>query len=431
LWAWVDSKMFEKIIFNILSNAFKITPDGGEIQIALEEKINKNEDVNTTLNLFEVSIKDSGPGIDKKEYKQIFKRFYQVSTLNKDFYGSTGIGLEMVKNYMKFHNGKIEVESEIGKGAKFLMTFPIVNKNLSKTDEMTSTKNENTLLELEKSSDVESSETNQIIEKDAVSAKKEFTILIVEDNVELQEYIKEELEELYIVFVASNGKIGCDLALEKQPDLIITDIVMPFMDGLELCNKIKNTLATSHIPIIMLTSRVMVEDRIKGINSGADGYIGKPFTMDLLKAMANQMIVNRKTIFDKFSKGDEKKLEITTTTLDDKFLKRASYFIQENIQDPNLNVENLANQLRLSRSQLYRKIKVLTGLSANEYLRKIRLEKAKELLQSSNNYNVSEVTYKVGFSSPSYFTKCFKKEFGYLPTKEEINISDSQKGQSH
>ncbi|WP_299762288.1 two-component regulator propeller domain-containing protein [uncultured Dokdonia sp.] len=431
LWAWVDSSMFEKIIFNILSNAFKVTPDGGEIKIALEEKKNKDEgDDDNHLDFFEVSVKDSGPGIDQKEYKQIFKRFYQVSTLNKDYYGSTGIGLEMVKNYMIFHKGKIEVESEIGKGAKFIMTFPIANQNSFETTMIDSEKDKNIVSELEKFTEISPDKTNQLIKKDISSIKKEYTVLIVEDNIELQEYIKEELGVLYTTLVASNGKIGYDIALEKQPDLIITDVVMPFMDGLELCSKIKNNLATSHIPLIMLTSKIMVEDRIKGVDSGADGYLGKPFTMDLLKAMINQMIISRRVIFDKLNKGDTIKSKINHTSLDDKFLKRVLYLIQENIQDPNLNVENLASQLRLSRSQLYRKIKVLTDLSANEFLRKIRLEKAKELLQSSNNYNVSEVTYKVGFSSPSYFTKCFKKEFGYLPTKEEIQISDSKNDQS-
>lgn len=435
--AYVDPSMFEKIIFNILSNAFKVTPDGGSIKIVLEKKDNRTSSIRQeTSGYFIISVKDSGSGLDQKEYNKIFKRFYQVSTNNKNYYGSTGIGLEMVKNYMSLHKGKIEVKSKIGKGAKFIMTFPIIKPSSLKNtdikelhlDEITP-KTIKTKESLENDNLKETSQT--------LTIKKEYTVLIVEDNIELQEYIKNELDHHYHTLVASNGNIGYEIAIEKQPDIIITDVVMPLQDGIELCKNVKTNFTTSHIPLIMLTSKVMVTDRIKGIDSGADGYLSKPFDMEVLKSMINQMIANRKNLIDRYTANTKSSETETTeppttrtTALDDVFLKRVIHLINESIDDQDLNVENLADKLRLSRSQLYRKIKVLTGLSASEFLRKIRLQKAKELLQSQYNYNISEVTYKVGFSSPSYFTKCFKKEFGYLPTEVEINVIGDEKANS-
>lgn len=429
--AWVDPGMFEKIIFNILSNAFKVTPDGGEIKITLEKNESKDSQLlQKNPCVFVISIRDSGSGIDQKEYKKIFKRFYQVSTDNKNYYGSTGIGLEMVKDYMALHNGTIDIESKIGEGAKFILTFPLEKPSSFQTNVIKNNgnKREPEIIEIS-NQQVNTADTPTFASKELPS-KKEYTVLIVEDNIELLEYVKKELSGIYHTLVAPNGKLGYETALKKQPDIIITDVVMPLLNGIELCNKIKTNIATSHIPIIILTSKTMIEDRIWGVNSGADGYLSKPFDMGLLKAMINQMILSRKLLLDKFTQKEdlaEPQSKIALTSLDDAFLKRVVYLIQENIEDQNLNVESLAEQLRLSRSQLYRKIKVLTGHSASEFLRKVRLEKARELLQSQNNYNVSEVTYKVGFSSPSYFTKCFKKEFGYLPTREEIQINDTEK----
>jgi len=426
--AWVDPNMFEKIIFNILSNSFKVTPDDGKIVVGLRMKLSNksiNEGQNQNFRHFEVSIEDTGPGIDQKEYKRIFKRFYQVASLNKSYYGSTGIGLEMVKGYMNLHHGDIIVESELQKGAKFIMTFPMVNSDFYETEKIVSETKINKTPEPYNISDSETTKIDSISEHDSSKTQKEHTVLIVEDNLELQDYVREELETRYHILVAPNGKIGFDLAMEKQPELIITDVVMPVMNGLELCSKIKNNLATSHIPLLMLTAKAMVEDRINGIDTGADGYLSKPFHMKLLKTTVKQLITSRRMLFDKYHQEGEIETTSALTSLDDQFIKRVLYLINVNIADPNLNVEHLAGQLRLSRSQLYRKIKTLTGLSANEFLRKIRLEKGKELLQSKENYNVSEVTYKVGFSSPSYFTKCFKKEFGYLPTEEEIKLRDT------
>jgi YesN/AraC family two-component response regulator len=241
------------------------------------------------------------------------------------------------------------------------------------------------------------------------------TILIVEDNVELRNYLKDELKKDYRVLVAENGQIGFEIALQKLPDLILTDVIMPVMNGLDLCKNIKLNLKTSHIPLLMLSAKALVEDKLEGIDSGADLYLSKPFDMDILRSSLAQLITSRQIMFNKFYNGITKNAKAKTTTLDNEFIQKALNYINENISETELSVEVLASEVFLSRSQLYRKIKTLTGVSVNEFIRNVRLEKAKELIEFGND-NINEISYKVGFSSPSYFTKCFKEKFGYLPT---------------
>lgn len=409
LMACVDISMIDKIMFNILSNAFKVTPQGGKITVT----INSNEEeLNEHKKSFKITVRDTGPGIDQKEYKRIFKRYYQVSGMNKVYYGSSGVGLEMVKSFVKLHKGKIDIDSELKKGTAFIITLPIGDTNKIKTE----------LPEkpLVVNSDVD---TNYIKENPSLKttkqkdSQKDIKILIVEDNIELQAYLETELAEIYDTVVASNGKEGLTLAMKHHPHLIITDVIMPEMNGLELCEAIKGNLETSHIPLLMLSAKAMIEDKLKGIDSGADGYLNKPFNMDILKATISQLLTSREILFNKFSEGYTVGPKDNITTLDDQFLNKALRYIHKNIDDPELGVDQLAVELLLSRSQLYRKIKALTGLTATSFLRKVRLEEAKKIFNSDKNYNVSEVALKVGFSSPSYFTKCFKKEFGHLPKK--------------
>jgi len=215
--------------------------------------------------------------------------------------------------------------------------------------------------------------------------------------------------------LAENGQIGLEIALQKLPDLILTDVIMPVMNGLDLCKNIKLNLKTSHIPLLMLSAKALVEDKLEGIDSGADLYLSKPFDMDILRSSLAQLITSRQIMFNKFYNGITKNAKAKTTTLDNEFIQKALNYINENISETELSVEVLASEVFLSRSQLYRKIKTLTGVSVNEFIRNVRLEKAKELIEFGND-NINEISYKVGFSSPSYFTKCFKEKFGYLPT---------------
>ncbi|MEN2398736.1 two-component regulator propeller domain-containing protein [Flavobacterium sp. MC2016-06] len=412
---WIDPKMFEKIIFNVVSNAFKVTPDNGTIRI----KIVVNEElihfplINEAGSKpsFEIIVEDTGSGLDKKDIKKIFDRFYQVNNLNKAYYGSTGIGLEVVRGFVELHKGIIEVESELGIGTTFKLLFP-VGKDFFNEDEIL-------FGEFKKEKKLSFKPIVEKVENQSEDQKEKqdrfYTILIVEDNVELRNYLKNELKQEYKVITAENGQVGLELALEKLPDLILTDVIMPVMSGLELCKNIKTNLQTSHIPLMMLSAKALVKDRLEGIDSGADIYLSKPFDMAILRSSLVQLINSRQIMFNKFYNGITPKAKEKTTTLDNEFIKNVLNFINENISEYELSVEVLASKVFLSRSQLYRKTKTLTGVSVNEFIRNVRLEKAKELIELGND-NISEISIKVGFSSPSYFTKCYKDKYGYLPT---------------
>ncbi len=413
---WADKSMLEKIIFNLLSNAFKVTSDKGKITVSVEK--NRKQTYlplisnKKTVDTIQIKIIDSGAGIKKEDLSKIFNRFYQVDNLNNTYYGSTGIGLEVVKSFVEMHKGKIEVESKLNKGTCFKITFPLGKDHISSDN----------IISLKKSYLSTNFENNKKIPNidDSIKTheeKKNYTLLIVEDNVNLRNYLKSELNQHYKVLEANNGKKGLELAIEKLPDIILTDVVMPIMDGLEMCKKIKSDIKISHIPLLMLTAKSMVEDRLEGINSGADGYISKPFNMNVLKSKLSQLITSRQLIFNKYYNGITKNSSLKTTLVDNEFIQNILEYVQNNINETNLSVEFLAKELFLSRSQLYRKIKTLTGLTVNEFIRNIRLEKAKELLEKGNN-NINEVAFKVGFSSStSYFSKCFKNYFGYLPSE--------------
>ncbi|SEP04519.1 Signal transduction histidine kinase [Flavobacterium sp. CF108] len=412
---WADPKMFEKIIFNVISNAFKVTPDNGKItvKVIIDEELIYFPLLQPAYSnpSFSVIIKDTGAGLDKKDIKRIFDRFYQVNNLNKAYYGSTGIGLEVVRGFVELHKGSIEVESVLGAGTTFKLIFPIgkefFNENEILQEEFKKEKKLSFTPAIEK-------ETDQS-QDDQEKQDRVYTILIVEDNVELRNYLKNELKKEYKVITAENGQIGLEAALQKQPDLILTDVIMPVMNGLELCKNIKADLKTSHIPLMMLSAKALVKDKLEGIDSGADMYLSKPFDMDILKSSLVQLLKSRQIMFNKFYNGITPKAKEKTTTLDNEFIKNVLNYINENINEYELSVEVLASKVFLSRSQLYRKIKTLTGVSVNEFIRNVRLEKAKELIELGND-NITEISIKTGFSSPSYFTKCYKEKYGQLPT---------------
>jgi DNA-binding response OmpR family regulator len=416
---WVDPRMLEKIIFNILSNAFKVTPDGGSITICTSIK-NRLEmlplvDEVSLIKVFEISIKDTGPGLQKDQINNIFERFYQVDNFNSSYYGGTGIGLEVVKSFVELHKGKVEVESTIDVGTIFRIVLPRGKKHfeINEFAEDTSVVTKGS----RKGSVFHSNEKDDSKVNNEEETKESQTILIVEDNIELVNYLKNELKNQYKVLTAYNGQKGLELAQKAIPDIIITDVVMPEMDGFELCVKIKNDIRISHIPILMLTTKTMTDDWVEGIESGADAYMSKPFNMRVLKSRLKQLVVNRKMLFNKyFSAISETSVNQNTTSLDKEFIQKVLNYIDENLSDPELSVELLASELNLSRSQFYRKIKTLTGQTANGFLRKIRLKRVKIMIEKGNT-NISDVCYSSGFSSPSYFTKCFKKEFEILPTE--------------
>ena len=420
---WLDPKMFEKIIFNIISNAFKVTADNGKIKVSINASQKKvflplASELNK-VETFEIAIEDTGAGLSKKDIKRIFDRFYQVNNLNKTYYGSTGIGLEVVRGFVELHKGKIEVDSTLGVGTKFTVVFPLGNEYFTEAEIV----DEQHQVVVRETIKKVISDEKEVVATEEDAKDITHTILIVEDNTELRNYLKDELKKSYKVIVAENGQKGFELAKQRLPDLILTDVIMPVMNGLELCKSVKADLKTSHIPLLMLSAKALVQDKLEGIDSGADMYMSKPFDMDVLKSSLGQLINSRQIMFDKFYKGITKNAKEKTTTLDNDFIQKTLNFIHENINESDLSVEVLASKVFLSRSQLYRKIKTLTGVSVNEFIRNVRLEKAKELIQLGDN-NINEISYKVGFSSPSYFTKCYKAKFGHLPTQLDKEATD-------
>lgn len=405
---WIDPSLFEKIIFNLLSNAFKATADGGAITISVKPNsqiiipaFNPNEKVKGCL----ISIKDNGVGVKKEDIDKIFDRFYQTEALDQQYYGGTGIGLEVVRSFIELHKGHIEVVSDGVSGSEFIISIPIGNTHFSANEiDYNPTKE---IFDLNEK--ITPRSTNKI------ASEHKPQILIVEDNIELRLYLTEQLENEYNIIEAKNGVQGLKIAQKFVPELIISDVMMPLMNGFDFCEQLKGNSQTSHIPVIMLTAKILETDRLKGINSGAEVYLKKPFSITLLKTHIKQLIQSRKLIFEKYYKGIIN--NDLTNSKDKDFISSVLNYVHENIGNTKLNVEFMAKELHLSRSKLYRKIKTATGDSANEFIRKIRLEKAKEYLEQTDK-TVSEICYAVGFSSPSYFSKCYKQYFGEIPKKD-------------
>ena len=330
--------MLEKVIFNLLSNAFKATKDNGIVSVKIQIPLrtvkfpllsNQND-----LHGIEICISDSGIGIDKKDLDNIFTRFYQSNEMDKQYYGGTGIGLEVVKNFIDLHKGKIEVSSEKGKGTQFKILFPEGNKHL----DLSKTKSNNG----DDNKKYEQINALQLEEKIKPVGNKK-TILIVEDNAELRNYLKTELHKDYKVKAARNGKEGLEIALKLIPDLIISDVMMPIMDGFEMCSKIKNDLRISHIPLLMITAKGMQIDRVKGIDSGADVYLNKPFNMNVLRSHLTQLINSRQILFNKYYNGISDEELKNTTSLDKQFITNVLKYIHENINDADFSYNSTSS----------------------------------------------------------------------------------------
>ena len=403
---WADPSKLEKILFNLLSNAFKVTPKLGRIGLVITTEKTVLKSSNTSIECLKIEVHDTGIGIKKENLKKVFDRFYQVNEMNKQYYGGTGIGLELVRSLVDLHQGKIEIESVENSGTVFNLFFRLGNTHFDK-EQLQETNIHPPLTAVSNEAAVEV----VAVEQNTSSSK---VALLVEDNAELRTYIKTELSNDYKVVEAVNGYEGYKKALKHIPDVIITDIMMPVMDGFEFCKRIKEDTKTDHIPIIMLTAKTLHEDRVLGINTGADVYLKKPFSISLLRAHLKQLTNSRHVLFEKYNKYVLAKSE--TTSLDKEFLQFVLNYVHENIHENDLNVERLSEKLSISRSNLYRRIKKITGITANEFIRNIRLEKAKELIEKTE-FTISEICFKVGFSSPSYFNKCFVNAFGTSPNK--------------
>ncbi|WP_299555835.1 two-component regulator propeller domain-containing protein [Seonamhaeicola sp.] len=415
--AWFDHDALEKVIKNLLSNAFKFTPRGGEVEIHITKETKPNVEVSDYV---VIKVKNTGRGIDQDEIESIFNRFYTKKDKHKNsnFQSGAGIGLAFTKNLINFHRGTIEVESEPNESTTFIVNLPqkktayeaipeISIKEKTESDfHVRSSEQESYAIHL--NDELEDSEISN-------SRSKLPVLLVVDDNKDIRNFIRKALGESYRIVEASNGAEGLELANEIIPNIVLTDVIMPVMDGIELCNELKNKNETSHIPVIMLTAKSSSESEIEGLKIGADGYIKKPFDINILKLKLSNILKYREGLKKKFNREITlQPEEVTVTSLDEKFLKRAIEIVEKHMMNTDFNVELLVKEMGLSRSNLYVKFKELTGLSSSAFIRNIRLKRAVQLLEQSN-FSVKEIMYMTGFNTSSYFSQCFKKQFGMLP----------------
>ncbi|OQP58965.1 hypothetical protein A3860_39070 [Niastella vici] len=404
---YFDKDKIEKILFNLLSNAFKYTHDKGRVGINLIYSPPVNNEGDGTL---AIEVKDTGIGIPADKHEKIFERFFQTDVPESMVNQGTGIGLAITKEFVKLHNGIITVKSEPEKGSSFTVYLPAKKVYDASTRAIAN------------AGPVENAEPVQLEESKKSDKKK--TILVVEDNEDLRFYLKDNLKEQYHIEEATNGKEGWEKAVLLNPDLIVSDIMMPLMDGVELARKIKTETITAHIPVILLTAMGSEEKQLEGLKVGVNDYITKPFTFEILASRIRNLLAQQKLLQKRFQKQIEvNPEEVTITPVDEKFLKQALEIIEKNMDNPEFSVEDLSRDMHMDRSTLYRKINSLTGKTTSEFIRSIRLKRAAQLLEKSG-MSVAEVAYEVGFNNPKNFTKSFKEEFKVTPSQYVANKKD-------
>lgn len=433
----LDQDKIEKIITNLLSNAFKFVSENGEIIVSVDvvpagstNSLHQSE----TSEIIRLSVADNGTGIAEEYLDKIFDRFYQApersargapegsargsqNTSTRKF-GGTGIGLAVSRDLVELHQGQILVKSELGHGAEFIVNLPLTEiplheQKLLSDDLRASNEKEG----ISKVREVQQMPLPTHLNESHAPKETAAVILVVEDNQDVRTYIRSHLEPSYSVVEAIDGAEGIEKAIGISPDLIISDVMMPNLDGFELCRTLKTDERTSHIPVILLTAKASEDSKIEGLETGADDYIIKPFNAKELLSRTKNLILLRKRLRERFSR--EMNLlpkEITVTSADERFLQRAIALVEEHISDTEFTVEQFVNNIGMSQSQLHRKLKALTNLSALQFIRVLRLKRAAYLLQKKHG-NVAEITYEVGFNNPSYFAECFRKQFGVLPSR--------------
>ncbi|MCW3806624.1 hybrid sensor histidine kinase/response regulator transcription factor [Plebeiibacterium marinum] len=392
LMLYFDKDKLQKVVMNLLSNAVKFTPENGKVMVEV--------DMDEVENNVYITVSDNGIGIKKEDQDKIFVRFYQSENNKKMGLSGSGIGLNLAREMVQLHNGTISFTSDEGRGTKFVVSLPVViGENSEPIDEV---------------------EIQTEGESDSIAEVKSTTenpiILLVEDNLDFRTFMKETLQDRFVVHEAPDGKIGFDMVHKVMPDLIISDVMMPNVDGLELCQMLRNDIRTSHIPLILLTARTADEDKIKGLEIGADDYITKPFNMELLLLRVTKLIEKRVKMQKQFQKTvDIKPGDVQITSMDEKLIKKAVALVEKNISDGEFSVEDMSKKLGMSRVYLYKKLLSITGKSPIEFIRIIRLKRGAQLLDKSQ-MQIAEVAYEVGFNSPRLFSKYFKEEYGMLPT---------------
>lgn len=402
----IDVEKIERVFFNLLSNAFKYTPDNGSITVSYE-----SDGDNLTFR-----VADTGEGISDRDLGNIFDRFYQVDRINPK---GSGIGLSLAKAFVELHGGSISVESTLNVGTEFTVKLPVRHVSEAVAEADRTIAREDAGAELDN------------IESDFTFDDKKPLVLIIDDNRDIQKLVGELLAPDYNIIAAPNGREGVRLAARYVPDLIICDVMMPVMDGLECCRRIKEEVSTSHIPVLMLTACSLDEQRVEGYESGADGYLSKPFNSSVLKSRCASLIANRKRIKDLWQSGPfpvtsdhrPKAIEsLGTTDIDSDFYRRFLDILMKEIGNQDLNVDMIASKMGLERSQFYRKIKSLTNYAPVELIRRLRLQRGREFLLTTDR-TVAEIAYETGFSTPAYFTKCYRDAYGETPSQARNNLA--------
>ena len=402
-----DEEKCERIIYNLLSNAVKFTSENGTITLSLENYVTDGS------RWIRIVVSDTGIGMEQEQLNHIFDSFYQVHAN----YSGSGIGLALVKAFVRLHGGTVSVKSQTGKGSVFYVDFPAVQNGVLEGETDSKSADQVTvdgaIYAAEQSYDVKMS-------FDDVDENLP-TVLIIDDNGDVRSLIHRLLKGSYNILEANNGKEGLGAAMKYIPDIILCDMMMPVMDGLEFCRNAKNELSTSHIPIVIVTANTAEEQQVKGYESGADGYISKPFSESLLKSVIFSLLDNRNRCREYYSLLATSASHVSFNNQDTTFIDRVSKIIEEHISDENLSIDFLSEQLHLSRTQVYRKVKALTGYSPVELVKMVRMKKASYLL-TTTEMSISEIAYQLGFSTPSYFTRVYKEFWGETPlsTRERI-----------
>ncbi len=396
-----DPEKLKKIVLNLLSNAFKFTPNGGKIDVG----VSIIQEVNTDERTLKIVITDSGIGIAEEHLNKIFDRFYRIENPDTPSQPGTGVGLHIVSEYIHLHHGEIKVDSVIGKGSEFTLLLPVNTQGY-----------EEVIVQSHKDTQ-KSQELKEIIEKSESPTENKTLplLLIVDDNEDFRLFMASMFQSSFRIITAENGLEAHQIILDKIPDMIISDVMMPKIDGLELCKLLKEDIRTSHIPIILLTAKASDDHKYSGLEAGADDYISKPFNMDLLKLKVSQLIEKQRKTQEKF-KNRIAPSEIEITSLDEKFLKKSVEIVEKNIGNADFSVEDMGKEMGMSRVHLYKKILSLTSKTPSEFIRFIRLKRATELLEKSQLF-INEIAFQTGFNDVKYFRKYFKDEFGVAPNE--------------
>jgi DNA-binding response OmpR family regulator len=402
---WIDRKNFDKVVMNVLSNAFKYTPTGGEVGIRLF-----HDDQQATI-----AIRDNGEKIPEDKLDKIFERFYQTASTANDRNVGTGIGLDLTRSLVELHHGTISAHNLV-KGCEFVISIPMGNAHLT-SDEMVDAPDVETTAEELLPMEEEVAAIEEAAPQVEVPQNRRQVIVIAEDDDEIRSYLEKEFEKDYDVRTCSNGMEALGEVLRTIPDLVISDVMMPEMDGHALCSKIKTNPSVNFVPVVMLTAKSRDEDKLEGLETGADAYIVKPFNMDILRRTVHNLIGSRRLLRLKYERNDDLEEQVDDVRLkspDEKLLDRVMECINKNLSNSDLSVDMIAEKAGISRVHLHRKMKELTGQTPHDFIRNIRLKKAAQLL-TTQGMNVTEVMYACGFSNSASFSTVFKKYYGMSP----------------